>query len=91
MVVSVSDSSMQSTANMEEGASPLLGPHPPPPLLPEALLGEVATPGPQCGQLILATFHRKPDLRDRAGRKQVGVEPGNREGWHRTFERGGRG
>ncbi|XP_073938301.1 prickle-like protein 4 isoform X2 [Castor canadensis] len=62
---------MQSTANMEEGASPLLGPHPPPPLLPEALLGEVATPGPQCGQLILATFHRKPDLRDRAGRKQT--------------------
>ncbi|XP_055469453.1 prickle-like protein 4 isoform X2 [Psammomys obesus] len=31
----------------------------------------VAVPSPDCGQSILATFHRKPDLRDRTGRKQA--------------------
>ncbi|XP_042527768.1 prickle-like protein 4 isoform X1 [Dipodomys spectabilis] len=31
----------------------------------------MATPGPECEQPILATFHRKSDLRDRTGRKQT--------------------
>lgn len=31
----------------------------------------VAVSSPECGQSILATFHRKPDLRDRTGRKQA--------------------
>lgn len=34
------------------------------------LLGGVATPSLASEQSILATFHRKPDLRDRTGRKQ---------------------
>ena len=37
------------------------------------LSGEVATPGPECEQPILAAFHRK---HDRTGRKQMGVEAG---------------
>lgn len=67
---------------------------PPPPSISccleqaSVLLGEVATPGPECELSILAAFHRKPDLTDRTGRKQVGVEPGSREGWHRTSKRG---
>lgn len=60
-------------------------------LLPGAgvlLFQEVATSGPECEWPILAAFHRKPDLTDRAGRKQVGVEPGSRQGWHRASEGG---
>lgn len=59
-------------------------------LLPPGAPGEVATPGPGCEQPILAAFHRKPDLRDRTGRKQMGVEPGSREGWHRAGLRAGK-
>ncbi|XP_045699018.1 prickle-like protein 4 isoform X1 [Phyllostomus hastatus] len=43
-------------------------------LLPGAgvlLFQEVATSGPECEWPILAAFHRKPDLTDRAGRKQT--------------------
>ncbi|KAM6182306.1 prickle-like protein 4 [Erethizon dorsatum] len=35
------------------------------------MLEEVAALGPEGEQPILATFHRKPDLRDRTGRKQT--------------------
>lgn len=54
------------------------------------MLGGVATPSLASEQPILATFHRKPDLRDRTGRKQVGVEPGRREGGTGHLK-GGRG
>lgn len=69
--------------------------HPPPHCRPAllhgaepVLRGVAAVPSPECGQSILATFHRKPDLRDRTGRKQVGCGAGNKEGWHWVEERG---
>ncbi|XP_053770232.1 prickle-like protein 4 isoform X2 [Desmodus rotundus] len=37
----------------------------------ESTQREVATSGPECEWPILAAFHRKPDLTDRAGRKQT--------------------
>lgn len=46
--------------------------------------GLQSPPGPECEQPILAAFHRKADLRDRTGRKQMGVEPGSWEGWQRV-------
>lgn len=50
----------------------------------------MAVPNPECGQSILATFHRKPDLRDRTGRKQVGVERGIGKGGT-GYRKGGTG
>lgn len=61
----------------------LWAPSPKHPLLPGAgalLVGKVAAAGPECEWPTLAAFHRNPDLRDRRGRKQVGVAPGSWKG-----------
>ncbi|KFO36151.1 Prickle-like protein 4 [Fukomys damarensis] len=39
------------------------------------MIEEVAAPGPEGEQPILATFHRKPELGDRAGRNQTSPPP----------------
>lgn len=79
---------MQTRAKMEEGASHSPGAPDAPSFLAAWSRGSAVSGYSGCEQPILATFHRKPDLRDRRGRKQVGVKPGRREGWHRTFEVG---
>ena len=50
--------------------------------------GSQSPPGPGCEQPILVAFHRKADLRDRTGRKQMGVEPGSWEGCQRVRAQG---
>ncbi|XP_077856109.1 prickle-like protein 4 isoform X6 [Macaca mulatta] len=61
---------MQTRAKMEEGASHSPGAPDAPSFLAAWSRGSAVSGYSGCEQPILATFHRKPDLRDRRGRKQ---------------------
>nr|XP_024651076.1 prickle-like protein 4 isoform X1 [Macaca nemestrina] len=61
---------MQTRAKMEEGASHSPGAPDAPSFLAAWSRGSAVSGYSGCEQPVLATFHRKPDLRDRRGRKQ---------------------